>query len=68
MAYRIVWSPQARLDLKELFSFIAEDSPPIARKFLMSIFNTVERLEDFPDFAHCQERVNSVQILKFYPS
>ena len=49
MAHRIVWSPQARLDLKELFSFIAEDSPSIARKFLKSIFNTVERLEDFPE-------------------
>lgn len=31
MAYRLSWSPTARLDLRDLLTYIAEDDPAAAR-------------------------------------
>jgi plasmid stabilization system protein ParE len=32
MAFELIWSPSARLDLKDIASFIAEDSPSSAQR------------------------------------
>jgi toxin ParE1/3/4 len=49
MAYRLTWSPTARLDLREIFAYIAEDDPAAAGKFIRSLFGAVERLPYFPE-------------------
>ena len=49
MAYQLVWSPSARLDLKDLASYIAESRPEVARRFVQSVFKTIEHLNDFPE-------------------
>ncbi|MFZ4396137.1 MAG: type II toxin-antitoxin system RelE/ParE family toxin [Kiritimatiellia bacterium] len=49
MACRLMWSPAARLDLRELFVYIAEDDPAVAAKFIRSLFHAVERLPSFPE-------------------
>ncbi len=49
MAYKLIWSPSARLDLKDIAVFIAEDNPSAAQRFVNSVFHGVERLIDFPD-------------------
>ena len=49
MAFRLIWSPAAKYDLKDLASFVAEDSPPAANRFVRSIFQAIERLADFPE-------------------
>jgi plasmid stabilization system protein ParE len=49
MAYRLSWSPAARLDLRELLAYIAEDDPGAARSFARSVFRAIERLTDFPE-------------------
>jgi plasmid stabilization system protein ParE len=49
MAYRLIWSPTAKFDLKDIAAFIAEDSASAAERFVKSIFHTVERLADFPE-------------------
>ena len=49
MAYKLNWSPSARLDLKDIAAVIAEDNPVAARRFVYSLFQAVERLTDFPD-------------------
>jgi len=49
MAYKLIWSPSARLDLKDLARFIAEDSSFAAERFAKNVFQTVERLIDFPE-------------------
>jgi plasmid stabilization system protein ParE len=49
MAYRLIWSPTAKFDLKDIAAFIAEDSGSAAERFVKSIFHTVERLADFPE-------------------
>ena len=49
MAYRLIWSPSARFDLREISVYIAEAAPIAAAKFIRGIFNTVERLPCFPE-------------------
>jgi toxin ParE1/3/4 len=49
MAYKLIWSPSARLDLKDIAAYIAEDNPLAAQRFVNSVFQAVERLIDFPD-------------------
>ncbi len=49
MAYKLIWSPLARLDLKDIAAYIAEDNPLAAQCFVNSLFQAVERLTDFPD-------------------
>ena len=49
MAFKLIWSPSARLDLKDIAAFIAEDSPSAAERFGRSLLQAVERLADFPE-------------------
>ncbi|MBW2067000.1 MAG: type II toxin-antitoxin system RelE/ParE family toxin [Deltaproteobacteria bacterium] len=49
MAFKLIWSPSAKLDLKDITAFIAEDSISAAERFLESLFQAVERLADFPE-------------------
>lgn len=48
MAFRLIWSPSALLDVKDIAAFIAEDSPSTAKRFVKSLFQAVERVADFP--------------------
>ena len=48
MVYEIVWSPTARLDLKDLCAFIAQRDTLAAANFARSILESVERLVYFP--------------------
>jgi toxin ParE1/3/4 len=48
MAFRLIWSPSALLDVKNITDFIAEDSPSAAKRFVRSLFQSVERLADYP--------------------
>ena len=48
MAYRLIWAPSARLDLRELASYIAESRPRASAEFIKNVFHTVEHLADFP--------------------
>jgi len=50
MAYQLIWAPSARLDLRELASYIAEFRPEASTRFIRSVFQVVERLADFPEF------------------
>lgn len=49
MAYRLTWAPSARLDLRELASYIAESRPKAAARFIQHVFQVVEHLADFPE-------------------
>jgi toxin ParE1/3/4 len=48
MAYRLIWAPSARLDLRELASYIAEYRPRASASFVKNVFRMVENLSDFP--------------------
>ena len=49
MDFQLTWSPSARLDLKDIAGFIAEDSPSAAERFVNGLLQAVERLADFPE-------------------
>lgn len=49
MAYQLIWSPTARLDLRDLLVYIAEDDPVAARNFARGVFSAIERLAEFPE-------------------
>ncbi|MHB9031215.1 MAG: type II toxin-antitoxin system RelE/ParE family toxin [Candidatus Latescibacterota bacterium] len=49
MTFALIWSPSARLDLKDISAFIAEDNPAAAERFIASLFEVVEKLTDFPE-------------------
>ena len=49
MAFKLIWSPTAKFDLKDIAAFIAEDNASAAGRFVRSLFQAVERLADFPE-------------------
>jgi len=48
MAYKIIWSLQARDDLREIVSFIAADNPAVAESFGMQLMTRTDALASFP--------------------
>jgi plasmid stabilization system protein ParE len=49
MAFKIIWSRQARDDLRDIMSFIAANNRPIAESFGFRLMAKVDVLEDFPE-------------------
>ena len=62
MAVQIIWSPSARQDLLDLKDYISLDSPEIAKRFVSSLFDAVERLVDFPLTGHVVPEFDNEQI------
>jgi plasmid stabilization system protein ParE len=48
MAFKIIWSEQARDDLQSIVLFIAEDNPPVAESFGCLLMSKVDVLAQFP--------------------
>jgi toxin ParE1/3/4 len=49
MAYKVIWSPASRDDLRDLVRFIALDNPQRAGSFGIRMIERVERLQEFPE-------------------
>lgn len=49
MAYQIVWSLQARDDLRDIVLFIAADNPSAAQAFGLRLINKADSLANFPE-------------------
>ena len=49
MAFKLIWSPSAKFDLKDIATFIAEDSATAAERVIGRLFQAVERIADFPE-------------------
>ena len=48
MAFKIIWSEQAREDLREIVTFIALDNPTTAESFGYLLMTKVDALAQFP--------------------
>ena len=48
MAYKIIWSLQARDDLREIVSFISADDPAAAASFGLRLMGKTDSLAKFP--------------------
>ncbi|MFK4751844.1 type II toxin-antitoxin system RelE/ParE family toxin [Oceanobacter antarcticus] len=46
---KIVWSPQAAEQVRDIASYIAFDKPAAAVEWVESVFNAVKPLENFPE-------------------
>ena len=49
MDFRVIVSPSARKDLKELVQYIARDNPGAAEKMGMKILKDINRISEFPE-------------------
>lgn len=48
MAHKIIWSLQARDDLREIVSFIAADNPAAAESFALQLMGKTDSVANFP--------------------
>ncbi len=48
MGFSLIWAPVAKLDLWDIISYISESNPSVANRFGNSVFESIERLRDFP--------------------
>lgn len=48
MACKIIWSIQAREDLRDIITFIRHDKPGVAASFGYALIKSVDILEQFP--------------------
>ncbi|MHA1150663.1 MAG: type II toxin-antitoxin system RelE/ParE family toxin [Promethearchaeota archaeon] len=46
---RIEWNERALEDLKDIHEYIARDSKNYANLFIKKIYDSVQKLEDFPN-------------------
>ena len=56
------WTQQASDDLEAITEFIALDSPHYASLFVSDIFQTLERIETFPDCGRVVPETNDVSL------
>ena len=62
MAFKIVWSPISRDDLKDIIRFIAADNPEIAEQFGYRLMNQTDKLENFPEIGRCVPELHDPHI------
>jgi plasmid stabilization system protein ParE len=49
MAYKLIWSPASRDDLRDIVTFISRDSPPRAETFAYRLIAEADKLQEFPE-------------------
>jgi toxin ParE1/3/4 len=62
MDFKVIWSPSARLDLKEIVSYIAEDNAEIAQRFGLSLIDATKSLASFPEKGRVVPELRSPQV------
>jgi plasmid stabilization system protein ParE len=62
MAFKIVWSEQARDDLQAIVLFIAQDNPPVAESFGYLLMSKVDLLAQFPELGRVVPEENDEMI------
>ena len=59
---KILWSLQARDDLKNIYSYIKQDSIYYANNFKLNILNRIEQLVNFPKSGRIVPEYNCEQV------
>ena len=49
MAYKLIWSPASRDDLRDVVTFISRDSPSRAETFAYRLISETDKLQDFSE-------------------
>ena len=69
MAFKIIWSRQARDDLRDIVTFIAARNRPLAESFGFRLMAKVDLLEQFPKIGRVvpEEQDESIREIIFPP-
>ena len=69
MAFKIIWSEQARDDLQSIVLFIARDNPNVAESFGYLLMSKVDALAPFPQLGQIvpEEQDENVREIIFRP-
>lgn len=59
---RIEWTTRSLEDLNELHDYIARDSKSYANLFIIKIYETVQKLKDFPNIGRVVPEVNNPSV------
>ena len=62
MAHKIIWSLQARDDLREIVTFIAADNPAVAESFGFRLMSKVDVLANFPQIGRVVPEENDENV------
>ncbi len=62
MAFKIIWSEQARDDLQSIVLFIAKDNPEAAASFGYLLMSKVDVLEQFPELGRVVPEENDESV------
>ena len=62
MAHKIIWSLQARDDLREIVLFIAADNPGAAESFGLRLMAKTDSLQNFPQLGRVVPEVDDGNI------
>ena len=62
LSLNIIWSPLAVDQVRDIASYIALDKPSVAVQWAEKIFNSVERLAEFPDSGRIVPEINRNEI------
>jgi toxin ParE1/3/4 len=62
MAFKIIWSQQAREDLRDIVTFIALDNPTAAESFGYLLMTKVDALAQFPRLGRAVPEENDEDI------
>lgn len=65
MTLKVFLSPAAEEDIDEIIDYLSDENPSAARAFLNALFNTLEKLSDFPDLGHRREDLTDKPV-KFF--
>lgn len=66
MKYKVIIDPQAKLDLKEIYVYVAmNDSVQSANKLLDALEETCYKLEKYPERGHVPNELRQTGIKKF---
>jgi plasmid stabilization system protein ParE len=66
MTRQYVLSFAAEQDIDEIITYIAQENPIAAKKFLDALFESMDRLSEFPDLGHLREDLTD-KAVKFWP-
>jgi toxin ParE1/3/4 len=69
MAFKIIWSEQARDDLQSIVLFIAQDNPAVAESFGYQLMSKVDVLAQFPQLGRVvpEENDETIREIIFRP-
>ena len=69
MAYKLIWSPVSRDDLRDIVRFISRDSPQNAQSFGFRLIAQVDRLQEHPEIGRSvpEHRSRTIREIIFTP-